>query len=91
MLIHEFPFSSQVILPWIRPHQFESFFQTFKVVCSRVEYAEEPVDELFGFHGVVYHVKTFDILDWLAFTGVQITALPSQFYLGSALSAHLKS
>jgi hypothetical protein len=33
----------------------------------------------------------YDILDWLVFTGVQITALPSDFYLGSALSGLVQS
>ncbi|OGE55034.1 hypothetical protein PENARI_c005G12142 [Penicillium arizonense] len=58
------------------------------MVCSRVEYAAEPIDELFGIHGVFHDVKVFDTLDWLAFTGLQITTLPCDFYLGEQHRMH---
>lgn len=61
-----------------------------KMVCSRVEYAAEPIDELFEIHGVFHDVKVFDILDWLAFTSQQITTLPCDFYLGLTLSILVK-
>ena len=78
-------------MPWIRQHQIDSFFQTFRVLCSRIEYAEKPVDELFKNSEAFHDVKIFEILEWLAFTGVQITTLPPDFYLGSALSVLVRS
>lgn len=74
-----------------------SFFQILKLVCAKVEYAEEPIDKIYSSFQPFYEpydrvkaaetaYQVFEILDWLAFTGVQITTLPSEFYLGSALS-----
>lgn len=84
-------FTSDLIMPWIRQHQIDSFFQTLRVLCSRVEYAEKPIDELFKISEAFNDVKIFEILDWFAFTGVQITTLPPDFYLGSALSVLVRS
>jgi hypothetical protein len=78
-------------MPYLRQHQIDSFFHTFKLVCSKVEYAELPINELFLSREYFHDLKLFDILDWLAFTGVQITSMPSAFYLGSALSVLMRS
>lgn len=75
----------------LRQHQIDSFFHTFKLVCSKIDYAEQPIDKLFLSRQCFYYLKFFDILDWLAFTGVQITSMPSDFYLGSALSVLVRS
>lgn len=83
--------TSDLIMPWIQQHQIDSFFQIFRVLCSRVEYAEKPIDELFKICEAFHDVKIFEIFQWLAFTGVQITTLPPDFYLGSALSVLVRS
>lgn len=67
-------------------YKFDSIFQTFKLLCPKIEYAEEPIDTFLCFPGHSFDAQLINLVDWLAFTGVQVTTLPSDFYLGSALS-----
>lgn len=74
----------------LEQHQDIGVFEILKLVCSRVDYAEKPIDSLFLDSDMSCDVEVFQCLDWLAITGVQMTTLPCEFYLGSALSVLVK-